>query len=97
MKTGELGQAVKAYVDGGGCVVEVHGDSPQGNMWLAQHLNASDKQKNTHGLFGRNVVLWSANGKILAQNSCKVSVESEGDVPVLLASIWNTVGPVGLA
>lgn len=40
-------------------------------MWLAQYLNASDKQKNTPGSLGRDVALWSANGKFWQETAAE--------------------------
>lgn len=92
MKTGEPRQAeVEVVWCGGGRRL------PSGHGWLAQYLNASDKQKNTPGLFRRKQTLWSTNKKVLARNSCKCHVLSKGDVPVLPASVSNTVGLVSSA
>lgn len=89
--------------DGG---TQTSSKSVRGRRWLCcggvrrlpqrQHVIGSifkrirQAEKKPPGMFGINVGLRSANGKLPAQNSCKVSVRSKGDVPVLPVSVWNT-------
>lgn len=53
LKGGRKSLELWMEADGGGGGAKMHEDSPPGNMWLAQCLNASDRQKNTSGWYGK--------------------------------------------
>ena len=91
MKSGKPTRAVC----GGGGVVLVHGDTPPpGNMWLAQYLNASDKLKNTPGLFGKNTALWRSNGESPGTKRLQTVNQRLKEMRLPPVSIRNTARPV---